>query len=58
MSQRQSGGLESAAGIESVAIRWRDLPRVARLGERQPGNQPAGLGEPPPAADVSRDRRA
>ncbi len=31
---------------------------MARLGERQPGNQPAGLGEPPPAADISRDRRA
>ncbi len=66
LSQRQSGGLESAAirrawvsgdpaglsqrrsgghwvrggpaGIESEAIRWRDLPRMARLGERQPGN--------------------
>ncbi len=49
MSQRQSGGLESAAirrawvsgdpaGIESEAGRWHDLPRTARLGERQPGN--------------------
>ncbi len=58
LSQRQSGGLESAAirralgqrwagghwvrggpaGIESEAMRWRDLPRTARLGERQPGN--------------------
>ncbi len=46
------------AGIESAAIRWRDLPRMARLGERQPGNQPAGLGEPTPVADISRDRRA
>ncbi len=26
------------AGIESEAGRWRDLPRTARLGERQPGN--------------------
>ncbi len=55
MSQRQSGGLESAA------IRWRDLPRMAAPGgaaTRELGNQPAGLGEPPPAADISRDRRA
>ncbi len=45
-------------GTEVVKIRWRDLPRMARLGERQPGNQPAGFGEPPPAADISRDRQA
>ncbi len=42
MSQRQSGGHRvrgRPAGIESAAGRWRDLPRTARLGERQPGNQ-------------------
>ncbi len=61
MSQRRSGGhwvRGGPAGIESAAIRWRDLPRTAHLGERQLGNPPAGLGEPPPAADISRDRRA
>ncbi len=61
LSQRWSGGhwvRGGPAGIESEAGRWRDLPWTARLGERQPGNQPAGLGEPPPAADISRDRRA
>ncbi len=41
MSQRRSGGhwvRGRPAGIESEAGRWRDLPRMARLGERQPGN--------------------
>ncbi len=49
LSQRRSGGhwvRGGPADIESAAIRWRDLPRTARLGERQPGNpgtrQPAG----------------
>ncbi len=54
MSQRQSSGLESAA------IRWHDLPQGAAGGAatRELGNPPAGLGEPPPAADISCDMRA
>ncbi len=89
LSQRRSGGLESAAiwrawvsgdpaGIESAAIRRALSQRRAGghwvrggpvawspangapggAATRELGNPPAGLGEPPPAADISRDRRA
>ncbi len=95
MSQRQSGGLESAAirrawvsgdpvGFESAAIRRALSQRRAGghwvrggpagiesevvwspangapggAATRELGNPPAGLGEPLPVADISRDRQA
>ncbi len=42
-------------GIESEAGRWRDLPRTARLGERQPENEATHEGSRP--ADSRRSRR-
>ncbi len=72
LSQRRSGRLESAAirralsqrragghWVSGDPVAWspaNGAPRGAAT--REPGNQPAGLGEPPPAADISRDRRA
>ncbi len=72
MSQRRSGRLESAAirralsqrragghWVSGGPVAWspaNDAPGGAAT--REPGNQPAGLGEPPPVADISRDRRA
>ncbi len=72
MSQRRSGGLESAAIRRALSQRragghWVSGDPVAwspangapgGAATRELGNPPAGLGEPPPAADISRDRRA
>ncbi len=72
MSQRQSGGLESAAIRRALSQRragghWVSGDPVAwspangapgGAATRELGNPPVGLGEPPPAADISRDRRA
>ncbi len=78
LSQRQSGGLESAAGFRTAAGRralsqrragghWVRGDPVAwspangapgGAATRELGKLPAGLGEPPPATDISRERRA
>ncbi len=72
LSQRRSGGLESAAIRRALSQRrarghWVRGGPVAwspangapgGAATRELGNPPAGLGEPPPAADISRDRRA
>ncbi len=72
MSQQRSGGFESAAIRRALSHRrasghWIRGGPVAwspangapgGAATREQGNPPAGLGEPPPAADISRDRRA
>ncbi len=56
MSQRRSGRLESAAIWRALSQRRAGAPGEAATWEL--GNPPAGLGEPPLAADISCDRRA
>ncbi len=54
---RVSGG--QWAWVSGDPVAWspaNGTPRGAAT--REPGNQPAGLGEPPPAVDIFRDRRA
>ncbi len=72
LSQRRSGGHESAAIRRALSQRrsgghWVRGGPVAwspangapgGAATRELGNPPAGLGEPPLAADISRDRRA
>ncbi len=72
LSQRRSGGLESEAGRRALSQRragghWVRGGPVAwspangapgGAATRELGNPPAGLGEPPSAADISHDRRA
>ncbi len=72
LSQRRSGGFESAAIWRALSQRrasghWVRGGPVAwspangapgGVATRELGNPPAGLGEPPPAADISRDRQA
>ncbi len=63
MSQHQSGGLESAAirraWVRGGPVAWSPVNGApGGAATRELGNPPAGLGEPPPAADISRDRRA
>ncbi len=72
LSQRRSGGHESAAIRRALSQRragghWIRGGPVAwspangapgGAATREQGNPPAGLGEPPPAADISHDRRA
>ncbi len=48
LSQRRAGGV--------ISRKRRGAPGGAAT--RELGNPPADLGEPPPAADISRDRRA
>ncbi len=72
LSQRQSGGLESAAirralrqrragghWIRGDPVAWSPANGApGGAATRELGKLPAGLGEPPPATDISRDRRA
>ncbi len=72
MRQRRSGRLELAAirralsqrragghWVSGDPVAWSPVNGAPRgAATREPGNQPAGLGEPPPAADISRNRRA
>ncbi len=63
LSQRRAGGHKSAAIRRALSQRRSGgvISRERRAwgsGTRELGNPPAGLGEPPPAADISRDRRA
>ncbi len=71
LSQRRSGGLESAAirralsqrragrhWVRGGPVAWSPANGASGgAATRELGNPPAGLGEPPPA-DISRDRRA
>ncbi len=55
LSQRRAGG----HWVRGDPVAW--SPAIGTPGgaaTRELGNQPAGLGEPPLAADISRDRRA
>ncbi len=72
LSQWRSGGLESAAIRRALRqrragghlVRCGPVRVISRNGApggaatRELGNPPAGLGEPPPAVDISCDRRA
>ncbi len=55
LSQRRSGG----HWVRGGPVAWSPTNGApGRAATRELGNPPAGLGEPPPAADISRDRRA
>ncbi len=54
LSQRRSGG----HWVRGGPVAWSPVNGApGGAATRELGNPPAGLGEPPPAADISRDRR-